>query len=343
MPNIFLVSPRLTEEDRFTRHWEYLLHNCVGLPQAILDLVCLRTGLSKSKFQSMTDHPKGYGRGNAPDFLMTSEGFDIVFEHKLDSNLGPQQLERYVSAVSERPNTYLALIGNQSGLTISDEVQNNSRYLAPRNEDCPYFLWESFYTTIRQQPEKLADEFIDYMDSFGMVPWDFGEWRDPFSDAASATQFGELWRPVKAYFKNQKTWVGQKSNPLGLEVRKPHPEVVQYYIHARKGAREFDHVFGGRGVFLRVFLETSGSSIRTFLNHSSDTVPGYSGASYSSSSSPMRFTDTKCLVREYGVPLENILRGSLEESKNQLLDFVAKCDTHVMEELASNKALETDT
>lgn len=336
MPNVFLVSPRLAAEDRFTRYWEYLLDNCPGLPQSVLDAICARTGLAQSKFVSMTDHPKGFGRGNEPDFLLTTEDFEIVCEHKLDSDLGAKQLERYVRAVSARPDCYLALIGNQAGLTISEEVRCNERYLAPSNEDCPYFLWESFYSAIKKRRERIAREFLEYMDSFGMVPWDFGEWRDPFHDIDSAKQFGELWRPVRAYFKDRRIATLQKSNPLGLEVRKPHPEVVQYYIHARKGVREFEHAFGGRGVFFRVFLSTSAPSISAFTGRSGTGIAGHDSASFSSAETPIKFTDTKCLVREYGVPLESILKGSLEESKAQLLDYVVKCDAHVAKNLSSN-------
>lgn len=130
-PNIFLVEPTLGPEDRFTAHWSYLLHCHLELAQSILDRIADWTGLPRSQYVASADHP-WYTAADRPDFLVKTRDYDVLFEHKLDSELGPAQLERYCALARSAPNeSYLLLVGKKP-LAISDEVEGLDRYLQPK-------------------------------------------------------------------------------------------------------------------------------------------------------------------------------------------------------------------
>ena len=95
MANIFLVSPAFGPEDRLTAYWHYVLEAVPGVGQAFVDHVSSRSGLAPSTFLGSVDHPRG-DRVNRPDLLIRCQDYDVLFEHKLDSPLGRNQLERYL-------------------------------------------------------------------------------------------------------------------------------------------------------------------------------------------------------------------------------------------------------
>jgi hypothetical protein len=66
-----------------------------GLGQAFVDHVCDRAAMPRTKYIGTIDHPTG-DRGNHPDLLIRCSDCDLLFEHKLDSPLGPEQLYRYL-------------------------------------------------------------------------------------------------------------------------------------------------------------------------------------------------------------------------------------------------------
>src|SRR5947208_1825193 len=94
-PNIFLVNPRLGLEDELTAFWNYVLNVVPGLGQSFVDDVATRSGLAKSLFVGTLDHPMG-DRHNHPDLLVQCKDYEVLFEHKVDCQLGPQQLDRYI-------------------------------------------------------------------------------------------------------------------------------------------------------------------------------------------------------------------------------------------------------
>lgn len=107
---------------------------------------------------------------NKPDFLLRCETIDIICEHKLESNLGRQQLKRYLElAKNQERLTYLALISNKlCGQAISDDIRVSELYL--KSQKRSHFLWEDLYPLIADYPDQLAQDFKELMAEFGMVP-----------------------------------------------------------------------------------------------------------------------------------------------------------------------------
>jgi hypothetical protein len=100
-PNIFLVDPRLWLEDQLTAFWNYVLNVVPDLGQSFVDDVAARSGLAGSVFVGTIDHPMG-DRHNHPDLLVQCKDYEILFEHKVDCQLGPRQLERYIELAARR-------------------------------------------------------------------------------------------------------------------------------------------------------------------------------------------------------------------------------------------------
>ncbi len=336
MTNIFLVSARKPAEDRFTSHWHYLLEHHPDLAQQIIRKITRETGIADSKLIGVVDHPKGFGTGNEPDFLFRCEDYDIVCEHKLESGLGDRQLERYCNACEAREKiTYLVLIANQVGLPIPEEVKAHPLYLSPSSEDCPYFLWDFFYSTVRNHGFSfgLSREFSEYMDALGMTASLFGEWGDPFHNPKSFESFREIWDPVRQLYKERRVTCIQRSNPLGMEVRKPLPGVTLFYLWARKGNEELEHGFAGKGFYLRVFLPSTSDSLQSFTGVNGEVSGSLIPIDFRSPDHPIAKICEKVLVREYGTPLSNILDGSKSDAKERLVNFIKASSQHVEETL----------
>lgn len=335
MTNIFLISPRMKPEDRFTAHWHYLLENFRDLAQEIVVIIATSSGIPPSKLLEVTDHPPGFGGENQPDFLFKCEDYELVCEHKLESGLGNKQLQRYCRAVEKRENAYLILIANQAGIAIPPEVQENSVYLSPTDSDYPYYLWDRFYGKINQYGARVTEEFAGYMDALGMAPWEFGEWGDPFNDHQSSEQFRVLWEPIKQYYAALSTRPSCRvsSKSLGMEVRKPFPDITQFYLWARKGPMEFEHNFLGRGMYLRVFLPEQSASMEPLLGKNGSVGCAPFDVDFRSPDSPVLINPGKTLVREYGTSLSNILTGSGDAAKAKLLDFVTRSTMHLAKEI----------
>jgi len=94
-PNIFLVPPQLGIEDATTAYWHYILSVVPGLGQRFVDFICECAGLPGSRFLGAIDHPRG-DSVNHPDLLVQCRDWELLFEHKVDSPLGPRQLHRHL-------------------------------------------------------------------------------------------------------------------------------------------------------------------------------------------------------------------------------------------------------
>jgi hypothetical protein len=169
--NIFLLRHIQQEEDFFTSALECLLNRVPELGQKIVDYLCQNRGLSESPiFQSAIDHPYFGNWRNKPDFLLRCETLDIICEHKLESNLGCNQLERYLElAEDQEQSTYLTLISNKlCGEQISDHIRSSKKYLQPQTRS--HFLWQDLYPLVAEHPDQLAQDFKELMAGFGMAP-----------------------------------------------------------------------------------------------------------------------------------------------------------------------------
>lgn len=200
MTNIFLLSfQELTTEDRFTACLEYLLNRVPDLGQQFVDTLCVSTEQPSPKFQKAIDHPP-IDTNNRPDFLLECDEFNIICEHKLCSDLGDRQLERYLDLANRQPKkTYLAFISIDE-ITVSDDVLQSENYLRP--DPYPHFCWQDFYSLVLNSNDPLALEFEGLMFRLGMSPPEnFEGWEDLLFNPATLKKFQEQWKEVSDHFK----------------------------------------------------------------------------------------------------------------------------------------------
>src|SRR5688572_6442683 len=99
--NVFLLDQRLGPEYYLTAIWHYVLSVVPDLGQTFMDEIARRAGLNPSKFLGAIDHPFGDAT-NRPDLLIRCSDYDVLFEHKLDSPVGPRQLQRYLELAAAK-------------------------------------------------------------------------------------------------------------------------------------------------------------------------------------------------------------------------------------------------
>lgn len=167
MKNIFCLSTRLTEEDRFTAAFCYLIDSIPNIGQALVDLFSAQSDSVSSRFLNVEDHPR-LSSVNRPDLRIACDDFDIVCEHKIVSGLGPLQLERYLSLRQDKPY-YLVLVA-RSVVSVSDQVLRQPHFLRPREQAANHFRWHEIYPIVASRSERLARDFTDYMKLLGMEP-----------------------------------------------------------------------------------------------------------------------------------------------------------------------------
>ena len=344
MTNIFLISPRMGDEDRFTSHWHYMLENNHDIGQQIFDHIGQRVGLAKSRFEGCEDHPMA-ARVDKPDFMLKGADYDILCEHKLESPLGPRQLERYLKLAEKADKkTYLAFIANNSGVALSREVLGDEHYLKPKNSALPYFLWQDFQPIFKRHDGLMASEFMDYMESLGMEPWQFGEWGDPFVDPASADQFRQLWRPVRSWFKAPErkqpgNLVKLDRVSLGCQVQKPLDGVHLIYFEVSKSrmapAKDCGfHPFKGRGIYMRVVLNThSETAIHTLPMDNKLLSSADLAISLATPENPTMDKKGLYCAREYAISMENLLADDLALSREKMIAFVSLAVGHLQEDV----------
>lgn len=244
MHNVFLIKPKLEAEDRFTAHWVCLLGNHPEIAQSVVNQLAKSIGLTPSRILEVIDHPRGWS-AERPDCLLRTEDYDILCEHKLNSPLGKNQLERYLALASSK-KSYLALIANQT-ISVPDAVLQNPHYLWPKERQSHgHFLWQDFYHLTRQSRGMLVRQFREYMDSLGMNPWSWGTFGDPFTDVEAAQRFRDLYEPIVAKLRSMNISAVRRSNSLGLQIRYPVEEVPLLYVTPTQWDGSLDLPLSGR-------------------------------------------------------------------------------------------------
>ena len=327
--NIFMVSPRRGPEDRFTAHWAYLLHNHPDLGQRVVDYLCEAAGVAASRFIRADDHPD-YGRADQPDMRLVCDDFDILVEHKLDADLGLDQLGRYARLAAPGRKTYLALVANRGDLRVTHPADAASEnYLFAKAGHRLYFLWEELYPLVKGTSGRLAAEFTEYMASYGMEPMCIdGEIGDPFVSPVAAARFRGLYEAVKPLFA--RTGALRKVDPssLGMQVQRPLDGLHLIYMSADKpGGRHLLHPVPGRCMYLQVFSMQGRPGIKSL--GAPDTVFSAAGTgaqiSVISPEIARSSRNGHCLLREYAMPLGSILVGEVAEAQRRLIEFVQAC------------------
>jgi hypothetical protein len=258
MPNVFLVSPALGPEDRFTAHWHYLLDNHPELGQRVADALADAGGLPRSRYLGAEDHPS-FTREDQPDFLLRCEDYELLCEHKLDAGLQERQLERYLTLSRPGRTVHVVFIANQPDIALSQEVLDHPRYLRPAGAR-PYFLWEQLFPLVQSTGGRLAAEFAAYMARLDMEPWPVaGAWGDPLIDPFAAARLKALYGPLKERLAG----VGRVKKPdsvgLGFQIQRPLPDIHLLYLLPDRPGRHAAHPFSGRGLYLMVYAHKDAS------------------------------------------------------------------------------------
>ena len=245
MSNIFLLPASLDKKQRFAAFWEYLLENVPHIGQELVDFLVQRSGKAGSKFVRATSHPS-IAVDAQPDLLLECQDFDIICDHRLDSEMGQHSLETFLDLARSQPKlTYVVIISNSyclidQNLLERDEVRRH--YLIPiddNNTSMPCFCWQDIYTIVAQSRERLAHEFAEYMHFMDMQPWQHSTWGELFINPNVAKDFCKEWLPTINYFQN----LGVSSKLTGysaLEMMNPLPWLQLLYIYTARSVSHKD-------------------------------------------------------------------------------------------------------
>ncbi len=234
MSNIFLLSPTLSAKDRFTVSWAYCLDNFPQIGQALVDMIL---GMGQQPPDTLVEvlvQPDIYGT-ISPDIVLVCRRCNIICEHKLESELEKPQVQSYIEAALQHPKpTYVVLITNTQ-CPLSPELVHSAEgvYLYPKQHAVPYFCWQDIYPLVAQVGDRLAQEFLVYMNNLDMKPWDEPFWGDLFTNPVTAKSFRQHWIMVQETFEimgiNTKL-----SGYASLELVNPLPWVQLLYLYVTR-------------------------------------------------------------------------------------------------------------
>ncbi|WP_271253262.1 hypothetical protein [Pseudanabaena sp. Chao 1811] len=245
MSNIFLLPPNLNKKERFAASWEYLLENIPDLGQELVDFLTQRSGKRSSTFIKAVSYPF-ISSDIQPDLILECQDFDIICDHRLESELNKHSLDTYFTlAKFQEKKNYVALISNSYCL-ISPEIlagqEAQTYYLQPyddTNSSMPYFCWQDIYALVAQKNERLAHEFIEYMHFMDMQPWQHSAWGQLFINPDVASSFSEQWSPVIEYLQGLGI-TSKRSGYSALEIIYPLPWLQLLYVYVARSIQHID-------------------------------------------------------------------------------------------------------
>lgn len=321
MANIFQLSAELGAEDRFTASLHYLLDNVPQLGQQLADLLLSSAGKPTSRFLEVHDHPQ-FTREDQPDFEIVCEDCHILCEHKLDCDLGPRQLQRYLNLRREKP-TYLALITNRFH-QLEQEVLGHAGYLVPQNKSTSYFSWEQIYPLVEARSERLCREFAAYMRTLAMHPWRPVAWTGLFDDATVAVAFGELWRESQGYFTAQGGVCRLDADKRGLQVSRPRPWLPLFYLHVSRSLEPPTTETDGPFLAARAYVSDDPQIVPRF--EAAEDPAEFLGASLFCRALHRRapWNSSYRLVREYYVSLDSVISPDARILRANLCEFARR-------------------
>lgn len=245
MSNIFLLPPNLSRKERFAASWEYLLENIQDLGQELVDFLTQRSGKPSSLFVNAVSYPF-LSSDIQPDLILKCQDFDIICDHRLESELTKHSLDAYfiLAKFQEKP-TYVVLISNSYCQIAPETLASDAAqryYLQPRdnvNSSMPYFCWQDLYALVAQKEQRLAHEFAEYMHFMDMQPWQHSSWGELFLNPDVATSFSEQWSQTIEYFQ-EKGISSKRSGYSALELNYPLPWMQLLYIYAARSVQHND-------------------------------------------------------------------------------------------------------
>lgn len=292
----------------------------------MVDVICEKSGIAPANFEKAIDHPAGDAE-NKPDFMLSCKEFDIVCEHKLDSDLGERQLERYLGLPKSR-STYLVLITSRS-LAISTEVLQSSSYLRPVNSPSPFFYWEDFYPIIANHNERLAQDFVKYMSDIGLAPCLLPkDWVRLFRDRDVAEGFYETTNAMRSYFTQMGALCKSDPSRLGFQVQHPHNWLHLLYFYVSKVTKPIAVGIEPPYLIARLFVQ------KTDLEHvkhlEANDIPTEDGLIVGRVKNEIATWNKNLVLRyEYLGSLKNHLAWNTAETRKKLLGFGRTVFEHI--------------
>lgn len=319
VPNIFRISSSsLGDEDRFTAFLHYVVDSVPGVGQDLVHVITTRAGLGQATFQSALDHPEGDAE-NRPDFLLRCVEFDILCEHKLDSDLGNSQLERYLKLPKTR-STYLALISGRNH-DITDEVVGSVSYLRPQTSTALHFYWEDFYPAISLHRERLVQDFLLYMRDLGMSPSPLPhEWEDLFRSDKVAESFYELTRDMRYYFESIGGKCKADPSRRGFQIKFPTDWIHLLYISLDKVAKPLTLGIDSPFLTARIYVRKNNLEKIKFVG-AQDIVTPIGKLIGRPKDEPVRWDTDLVFCYEFVGSLNNYIGQNSVDTKAKLLDF----------------------
>lgn len=326
MSNIFLVDPRLGPEDRFTFSWTYVLNTVPGLGQRFVDYLASECGMASTEFRVAIDHPRGTQR-DRPDCLLRCEHWDALFEHKLDAELGPAQLERYLELAEDRGRTYLGLIA-PSRHAVSNEVTDHAKYIRPSRER--HLLWQSLYPLVQASDGVLARHFCEYMTALGIQPWRWGSIGDPLTSPSAEESLRGVFNDVASALRQQGYRCIVNTKAFAVEFRAPLPGIHLAYLKARQSMEEFDFRVPGRVLILKIWIDRSAGAqgLKPLYGYLRGSTPRVFVAP---AEGRARWNSALTAERLYLTSLDDVLGGTPEVADENIQEFTLNCLRHLAE------------
>jgi hypothetical protein len=232
-----------------------------GVGQAFVDHVSSRSGLAPSKFLGSADHPMG-DRANRLDFLIRCQDYDVLFEHKLDSPLGHRQLERYLTLCQTRGQK-LALVA-ASSLPLEASVCGSPWFVRPREAGAPaHFLWQDVHQIVRGFPDRIARDFVEYLEALGLAHFDWAGRGDPLTSDEAARAQRSLYDALAPMFRAPGVSCLKTANSLIYQIRRPFPPVHLINVGPLVSVAEWDRRVWGRVMALWVWARRPGGGNQT--------------------------------------------------------------------------------
>jgi hypothetical protein len=330
MANVFFVSPDLGPEDRLTAYWHYVLDAVPRVGQAFVDYISSRSGLAQSKFLGSVDHPMG-DRVNRPDFLIRCQDYDVLFEHKLDSPLGPRQLERYLALCQTRGQK-LALLA-ASSLPLEASVCGSPWFVRPHEAGAPaHFLWQDVHQIVQGFPDRIARDFAEFLEAFGLAHFDWAGLGDPLTSDEAARELRSLYDALAPMFRAPGVSCLKTANSLIYQIRRPFPPVHLINVGPLVSVAEWDRRMWGRVMALWVWARRPGGSNQRVLPQAHGYIRGSSPRILVDdrvSEAPVPYDHEVFQERQYYVPLHAVLVQSRGLSQDRLVSFVQTAVDHL--------------
>ncbi|OYT90653.1 MAG: hypothetical protein CFE43_17330 [Burkholderiales bacterium PBB3] len=245
--------------------------------------------------------------------------FDILCEHKLESDLGYKQLERYIALPAARP-TYLVLISNRNHV-IADEVIRSPVFLKPQGAVRPYFYWEHLFPAVSNSDSRLAQDFAAYMCSLGMAPCLLeGGWKDLFADQAAAENFYAVTNRLRAVFEKQGARSQADPSRLGFQIKPQIGTIHMLYIQAARFVKPAIPALAPPHLIAKVYVKSTDTARLTARENSAfsiatgEVVGRWVGKTAS-------WNNELILSYEYIVALNDLLAPDSAETRDRLEQF----------------------